>query len=294
MYNQSLLQAINTDFDTLRISYREVEELFDTLRLFLYETNIVDFERDDYRITGRIFNENTSKISYRIVFNGTEVFNSLGFLNTTGGYIDFDIELPFNDTINNNRLGIFHRNEEMPDFVEFVHWFLSPNDTPILEEGVVFSNRLSGTIIDPDDDRISYRVTLDGRETLPWTPFRKGPINVNVTWGAHEINQNRETLAEIQIRVEMKDHRGASSVFRFMIPPVRLLKTPPDVYEDLKRFFPESSLRIHHPAQLTHFKRKVMEMANMAENERQRETYNRILGRLKIEEARWRRSPQQQ
>jgi hypothetical protein len=99
------------------------------------------------------------------------------------------------------------------DYLEGVNVTLPPNSGPIigstvLSPGTLHSGvaNLTAVLTEPEEDTISYRLTVGDEEIVPWTNLKLGPINVN-----HDIPWYKTKIGSNIVKLEAMDNVGAIS-----------------------------------------------------------------------------------
>lgn len=171
------------------------------------------------QLSATITDAESDAISYRILVNGVQVFPETGFTPSASSPITVEY------TIANNLLNIGANSIKMEVKDAFRESALSewngtitvenafPIFTPDIQTltvGTKSNAKFTGSFIDSDGDKISYRCLANGIEVKPWTTPAITPVSFDFDFPTDKLN-----FGTNNITIEMKDDFKNSVVQRF-------------------------------------------------------------------------------
>lgn len=159
------------------------------------------------RLDGNIDDPEGDKVSYRVFLNSVQIFPSSGFTALE------ETPLAFTRFITNEALKIGANTLKVDVHDEFgvtTSWsgtVIKTNGTPTLQSPKLRGLTVSGTVRDPENDKVRYRILVNNIQLFPvsgWTEYLNTPFDINYTFTSDRIKIG----AANRVRVELEDEFG--------------------------------------------------------------------------------------
>lgn len=164
------------------------------------------------RLDGNIDDTESDKVGYRIFLNGTQIYPASGFTPLE--------ETPFAFTryITNEALKIGANSlkvDAQDEFGVMNSWsgtVIKTNGTPALQSPRISGLSVSGTVQDPENDKVRYRILVNNVQLFPtngWTEYLQSPFDIHYSFTSGHVNIG----ASNRVRVELEDAFGGKGAW---------------------------------------------------------------------------------